>query len=72
LGSLVIETGNTSGRRCCRDINYDPTIFPGGLKPSDDPLVAARSSAYAVSYNRRTPEEAHGSISAQASTRNIQ
>jgi catalase len=71
-GTLVIERETTQANGDCRDINYDPTILPAGLKPSDDPLLAARSSAYAVSYNRRTREEAHGSASAQASTRNIQ
>jgi catalase len=32
--------------------------LPDGIKPSDDPLLAARSAAYAVSYQRRTREEA--------------
>ena len=71
-GTLVIERETPQADGDCRDINYDPTILPAGLKPSDDPLLAARSSAYAVSYNRRTHEEAHGSASAQALTRNIQ
>jgi catalase len=34
-------------------------VLPDGLKPSDDPLLAARSAAYAVSFNRRLHEEAH-------------
>jgi catalase len=71
-GTLVIERETPQADGDCRDINYDPTILPAGPRPSDDPALAARSSAYAVSYNRRTREEAHGPASAQASTRNIQ
>ena len=41
----------------CRDINFDPTVLPNGMRTSDDPFPAARSSAYRVSYDRRTAEE---------------
>jgi catalase len=40
----------------CRDINYDPLVLPSGIEGSDDPLLAARSAAYAASYMRRTSE----------------
>ena len=68
-GTLVIERESAQSDGDCRDINYDPTILPDGLKPSADPLLAARSSAYAVSYNRRTHEEAQGLASAQPPAR---
>ncbi len=42
----------------CNDINYDPLILPDGIAASDDPLLNARSSAYAKSYNARTHEQA--------------
>ncbi len=42
----------------CRDYNYDPTILPAGIEPSDDPLLAARSSAYEKSFDLRTAEAA--------------
>ena len=42
----------------CREINYDPTVLPAGMRTSDDPFPAARSSAYAVSYDDRTAEAA--------------
>ena len=32
-------------------------VLPPGMRVSDDPFPAARSAAYAVSYNRRTAEE---------------
>jgi catalase len=68
-GTLVIERESAQSEGDCRDINYDPTILPDGLKPSADPLLAARSSAYAVSYNRRTHEEAQGLASTQQPAR---
>ena len=40
----------------CRDINFDPTVLPGGIRTSDDPFPAARSAAYARSYDLRTSE----------------
>lgn len=58
-GTLVIERAQPQDSGPCRDINYDPTVLPDGIEVSDDPLLAARSAAYADSYLRRTGEEAH-------------
>ncbi len=58
-GTLVIDSTQPQESGECRDINYDPTILPDGIRVSDDPLLAARSAAYANSYLRRTSEEAH-------------
>ena len=65
-GTLVIERAASQENGTCRDVNFDPTILPAGIEPSNDPLLAARSAAYALSYKRRTREEAlnpalHGS-----------
>jgi len=57
-GTLVIERATSQEDGACRDVNFDPTVLPDGIRPSDDPLLAARSAAYSVSYNRRTREEA--------------
>ncbi|WCM22194.1 catalase family peroxidase [Paraburkholderia bryophila] len=57
-GTLVLEHTTSQEDGTCRDVNFDPTVLPSGIKPSDDPLLAARSAAYAVSYQRRTREEA--------------
>jgi len=54
---LTATTPQDSG--ACRDINYDPLVLPDGIQASDDPLLPARSAAYADSYLRRTSEEAH-------------
>lgn len=58
-GTLVIENEQPQDSGPCRDVNFDPTILPSGIAISDDPLLPARSSAYADSYLRRTSEEAH-------------
>lgn len=57
-GTLVIDHETSQEDGPCRDVNFDPTVLPAGIKTSNDPLLAARSAAYAVSYNRRTREEA--------------
>lgn len=56
-GTIVIEHAESQIDGACRDINFDPLILPDGIAPSDDPLLAARSAAYAVSFDRRTSEE---------------
>ena len=58
-GTLVVDSEQSQDSGPCRDINYDPTVLPNGMAPSDDPLLPARSAAYADSYLRRTSEEAH-------------
>jgi len=58
-GTLVIESTQPQANGPCRDINYDPTILPKGMEISGDPLIVARSAAYAESYLRRTREEGH-------------
>ncbi|RUL78335.1 catalase family peroxidase [Dyella choica] len=58
-GTLVLTGTETQESGECRDINYDPTVLPHGIEISGDPLLPARSAAYATSYLRRTSEEAH-------------
>jgi len=57
-GTVVLERSAPQSEGICRDVNFDPTVLPDGIRPSNDPLLAARSAAYAVSYQRRTREEA--------------
>jgi catalase len=66
VGTLVIESEQAQESGPCRDINYDPTVLPDGIEVSGDPLLPARSAAYADSYLRRTGEEAHLPGSAHA------
>ncbi|MCD5991817.1 catalase family peroxidase [Pseudomonas sp. CDFA 553] len=55
-GTLVLESEQPQLSGACRDINFDPLVLPSGISGSDDPLLAARSAAYATSYKRRTAE----------------
>lgn len=57
VGTLVVERAATEEDGPCRDITFDPLILPAGIEPSDDPLLSARSSAYAVSLTRRAGEK---------------
>lgn len=57
VGSLAVSKVEPESDGPCRDLNFDPTVLPSGMTTSDDPFPAARSAAYAVSYNRRTAEE---------------
>ena len=58
VGRLVVEAAQDEDRGACRDVNFDPTILPAGIRPSDDPLLPARSAAYANSFDRRIAEQA--------------
>jgi catalase len=56
VGTLVVERIEPERDGPCRDINFDPSVLPPGMRTSDDPFPAARSAAYAKSYDRRTAE----------------
>jgi catalase len=56
VGTLIVEKIEAERDGPCRDINFDPAVLPSGMRTSDDPFPAARSSAYAKSYDRRTAE----------------
>jgi catalase len=58
VGTLVVTRSEPEADGPCRDYNYDPTILPAGIAISDDPLLAARSAAYAKSFDVRTAEAA--------------
>ncbi|WP_229726871.1 catalase family peroxidase [Sphingomonas alpina] len=56
VGVLNIDRAGPEEQGACRDITFDPTILPRGIALSDDPLLAARSAAYAASFRRRAAE----------------
>jgi catalase len=58
VGTLSVQKAEAEADGPCRDFNYDPTILPTGIAVSDDPLLAARSAAYARSFDLRTAEVA--------------
>lgn len=61
LGTLILNHVSGEDTGSCRDINYDPIILPNGIKPSNDPLLSARSSVYSRSYTKRMSELKHPS-----------
>jgi catalase len=54
VGTLIVQKIEAEADGPCRDINFDPTVLPTGIRVSDDPFPAARSAAYAKSYDLRT------------------
>jgi catalase len=56
VGTLIVQKIEAEADGPCRDINFDPTVLPAGIRVSDDPFPAARSAAYAKSYDLRTAE----------------
>lgn len=64
VGSVVIDRSEAQATGACRDVNFDPLILPAGVEGSSDPILAARSSVYAVSFDRRQREIASGADTA--------
>ena len=56
VGTLTVQQIEPERDGPCREINFDPTVLPSGMRTSDDPFPAARSAAYAKSYDLRTAE----------------
>jgi catalase len=56
VGTITIDTIESEDTSATRDINFDPLVLPGGISPSDDPLLSARSAAYSQSFIRREGE----------------
>jgi catalase len=55
----------------CTDVNYDPLVLPSGIEPSDDPLLSARSAAYARSFTLRAGEK-HEKAPSPVTAREVQ
>jgi catalase len=58
VGALIVQHVEAERDGPCRDIVFDPTVLPEGIEVSDDPFPAARSAAYARSFDERTGESA--------------
>ena len=56
VGTLTIDHVESEDTSPARDINFDPLVLPNGMAGSDDPLLSARSAAYAESFTRREGE----------------
>ncbi|MEO5962905.1 MAG: catalase, partial [Thermomonas sp.] len=64
VGSVVVEHTSPQTTGACRDINFDPLVLPTGVESSGDPVLAARSAVYSVSFNRRERDIASGKAGA--------
>ncbi len=53
LGTLTIKTIAADSAEQQKQLFFTPTNLIDGIDPSDDPLIDARASAYAVSLSRR-------------------
>jgi catalase len=56
LGRLQIDAVSPTSAADERRLIFDPTKLTDGIDLSDDPIPAARSAAYSISYERRTKE----------------
>lgn len=54
-GQVVINQV-VADQSVCDALNFDPLVVPDGMAPSHDPILRARSAAYAESYRRRARE----------------
>jgi catalase len=59
VGTLIVQKVEAEADGPCREINFDPTVLPPGMRVADDPFPAARSAAYRRSYDLRTSEASH-------------
>jgi catalase len=55
-GTVTIAAVSSEDGGPCTNINFDPLVLPPGIEPSDDPLLSARSAAYARSFTLRAGE----------------
>jgi len=54
LGVLTIDRAVADSQTAEKKLLFLPGRLTSGIEPSDDPLIAARDGAYAVSFGRRT------------------
>jgi catalase len=57
VGMLTLDSIESDDTSPARDINFDPSVLPAGIAPSDDPLLSARAAVYSESFTRRAGEK---------------
>ena len=55
-GRLVIDQLEAGPGGACENIVFNPLVLPKGIKPSADPVLLVRTTAYIVSLTRRLAE----------------
>lgn len=58
LGTLKVTSVAEDAGGACLTLTFNPMIMPEGIKPSADPMLAARAAPYAISLSRRLTEGA--------------
>ncbi|WP_371228877.1 catalase family peroxidase [Pseudomonas sp. QE6] len=53
VGTLSITKAMPQAGAACNSINFDPLVVADGIVPTDDPILKARSAAYAISFGKR-------------------
>jgi catalase len=53
VGTLSLTRASSQADGDCEKINFDPMVVADGIVPTDDPVLRARSGAYAVSFGKR-------------------
>lgn len=53
VGTLTLTSATPQKGAECEKINFDPLVMAAGIKPTNDPILLFRSSAYAVSFGKR-------------------
>ncbi|WP_275557263.1 catalase family peroxidase [Pseudoalteromonas sp. J010] len=66
-GEINITQWQPQLEGACHAMNFDPLILPTGLSATADPILRARSAAYAESYRRRAKEQLIGALGGQES-----
>lgn len=59
-GTVVINSSSPQHNGACDGLRFDPLVLPEGIEPTKDPILNARSAAYAESYRRRAKESFFG------------
>lgn len=55
-GTVTLDHVSSEDGGPCIDVNYDPTVLPSGIEPSNDPLLSTRSATYSRSFTLREDE----------------
>ncbi|MBX9856376.1 MAG: catalase family peroxidase [Gemmatimonadaceae bacterium] len=61
-GVIEVRAATPQADGPCNGINFDPLVLPSGMAPSADPILHARSAAYAESQRRRATEVAREAL----------
>lgn len=53
VGTLTLTDAMPQEQGQCGPINFDPLVIADGIEATDDPVLKARSAAYAISFGKR-------------------